>query len=89
VLVAPHHGSKTSSSLEFLQAVSPELITISAGHLNRFGFPHKAVVERYRELGLSWLNTAVAGAISLRAGDGADLVVVTERERRRRYWMRD
>jgi competence protein ComEC len=89
VLVAPHHGSKTSSSEAFLRAVNPELIAISAGHLNRFGFPSKVVVERYRELGLPWLNTAEAGAISLRAEDSGGLLVEKERERRKRYWMRD
>jgi competence protein ComEC len=86
VLVAPHHGSKSSSSLDFLQAVSPNLIAIPAGHLNRFGFPHQLVLDRYRQLALPWLNTADQGAISMRSEDGG-LQIVAERELHKRYWM--
>lgn len=63
VLVAPHHGSKTSSSLSFLKQVSAGVVLIPAGYRNRFSFPHKEVISRYEELGASWLNTAEQGAI--------------------------
>lgn len=86
VLIAPHHGSKTSSGSHFLQLVHPELIAIPAGHLNRFGFPHKLVLERYQALKLPWLNTAKQGAISIRT-DKDNMQVESERESRKRYWM--
>jgi competence protein ComEC len=87
VLIAPHHGSKTSSSESFLQHVAPELILIPAGYLNRFHFPHPLILERYQRLGADWLNTGDKGAISL-GTDDADLKVVSERQKSRRYWMR-
>ncbi|BCX89829.1 competence protein ComEC [Methylomarinovum tepidoasis] len=68
VLVAPHHGSRTSSSPGFLRAVSPDYVLVSSGHRNRFGFPHPEVVARYRALGAKVLNTAESGAIQVRVG---------------------
>lgn len=88
VLVAPHHGSRTSSSPAFLQAVSPELIAIPVGYRNRFHFPHREVLDRYRQLGIPWLSSGDSGAIDIRAEAGnADLQVTHERERHRRYWL--
>ncbi|MDD4915074.1 MAG: DNA internalization-related competence protein ComEC/Rec2 [Methylococcales bacterium] len=86
VLVAPHHGSKTSSSSGFLQTVDPELIIIPAGYLNRFGFPHAEVLARYRQLTIPWLNTAEKGAVGIQSEAG-DLRIAAERERRRHYWL--
>jgi competence protein ComEC len=65
ILIAPHHGSKTSSSLKFLQTVKPELILIPAGYRNQFGHPHPSVLQRYRQAGISWLNSADSGAIEV------------------------
>jgi competence protein ComEC len=67
VLVAPHHGSRTSSSMDFLRAVDPEAVVISAGWLNRFGFPHASVLERYRALATHIYRTDCHGAVSLRS----------------------
>lgn len=86
VLIAPHHGSKTSSSESFLQQVAPELILIPAGYLNRFHFPHPSVLARYQRLGADWLNTADKGAISLYSND-AGLIVLSEKKKQQRYWM--
>jgi len=66
VLVAPHHGSRTSSSMGFLKAVRPEIIIISAGWQNRFGFPHTSVLERYKTLAAQVYRTDCSGAVSLR-----------------------
>ena len=66
VLVAPHHGSRTSSSAAFLQAVRPERIVVSAGWRNRFGFPHAAVLKRYLALGSRIYRTDDHGAVVLR-----------------------
>lgn len=86
LLIAPHHGSKTSSSTAFLRQVDPELILIPAGHRNRFGFPHPSVIERYQRLGIDYLNTADSGAISIDAGIEPPRIR-RERIERRRYWM--
>ncbi|MBN1932366.1 MAG: DNA internalization-related competence protein ComEC/Rec2 [Desulfobacterales bacterium] len=74
VLVAPHHGSKKSSTLLFLKKVQPEYIIISAGNNNRFGFPHSTVLTRYRKLGCRMLQTATHGAIEI-VTDGQSLKV--------------
>ncbi len=85
VLLAPHHGSKTSSSLALLEKVNPTLILIPAGYQNRFGFPHRQVTERYKQLGINWLNTAEQGAISVRSGS-EKIQPIAERAKRQRYW---
>ncbi|WP_020481929.1 DNA internalization-related competence protein ComEC/Rec2 [Methylomonas sp. MK1] len=85
VLLAPHHGSKTSSSRALLEKVNPTLILIPAGYQNRFGFPHRQVVERYSQLGIAWLNTAEQGAISVRNGS-EKIQPIAERAKRQRYW---
>ena len=85
VMVAPHHGSKTSSSAELLQHVRPEWILIAAGYLNRFHFPHPDVIQRYRQYQMQWLNTADEGAIQIMTS-GKQLLLSRERQRQQRYW---
>ena len=65
VLKVPHHGSKTSSSAEFLDAVRPQYAVFSLGQRNRYRFPSGAVVERYRERECRILRTDRLGAIRL------------------------
>ena len=65
ILIAPHHGSLTSSSVPFVKAVQPTIVLMSTGFNNRFGFPKKAVIQRYEHIGASIYNTAVNGAIQL------------------------
>jgi competence protein ComEC len=77
VLVAPHHGSQTSSSIDFLTAVNPEIIVISAGWQNRFGFPHACVLDRYKSLAAKVYRTDFNGAIRLRT-DGRQWLVETQ-----------
>ena len=86
VLIAPHHGSKTSSSFEFLQYVQPELVAIPVGFLNRFRFPHQSVLDRYQQLNARWLSSAESGAISIRV-DAEQLQVETERGKHKHYWQ--
>ncbi len=74
VLVAPHHGSRTSSSRAFLQTVNPEVIVISAGWKNRFHFPHPSVMKRYKEIGARIYRTDLDGAIRMET-DGRNLAV--------------
>jgi competence protein ComEC len=63
ILVAPHHGSTSSSSRGFVDAVSPEYVLFPVGYLNRYGFPKPAIIRRYRDAGALLLDTASAGAI--------------------------
>lgn len=60
----PHHGSKTSSSREFLLATHPSTAIISSGKENRYGHPHSEVLVRLRELGIPFRSTANEGTIS-------------------------
>lgn len=85
VLVAPHHGSKTSSTADFLRTVQPDYVLVPAGYRNQFGHPHKDVLTRYRQVNAKWLNSADSGAISVNfKNDG--LVVQGMRETESRYW---
>lgn len=86
VLVAPHHGSKTSSTDEFVRRVNPRLVIFTVGYRNRFGHPRSEVVDRYRALGSSLLRSDSDGAILLRFADST-LAVETSRTLRRRYWQ--
>jgi len=65
VLKLGHHGSKTSSSAEFLVAVAPELAIISSGRRNRFRHPHKQVTNRLDSLRIPYLNTAKNGTVTM------------------------
>ncbi len=88
VLIAPHHGSGTSSSMRFLEAVQPGVVLYSAGYRSQFGHPVADVVARYEALGAVPYNTALSGALSLRLGEVYGAVVPTEfRSSHRRYWF--
>jgi competence protein ComEC len=88
VVVAPHHGSATSSSAAFVSTVQPELVVFSVGHRNRWGFPRADVVERWRASGATTLSTDRSGAVTLRI-DGSGLQTVSEaRLASRHYWRR-
>jgi competence protein ComEC len=63
VLKVPHHGSASSSSAGFVEAVRPALAVISDGYVNRFHFPARGVVARYRDSGAIVLRTDLAGAV--------------------------
>ncbi|MGR8936076.1 MAG: DNA internalization-related competence protein ComEC/Rec2 [Gammaproteobacteria bacterium] len=85
ILVAPHHGSKTSSTTTFLRDVKPHYILIPAGYRNRFGFPHATVLRRYRQIGAVWLSSADAGAITVLLSNKGKRVSAF-RETDGRYW---
>ena len=65
VLLVPHHGSKTSSTLTFLNAVSPNIAIISAGNLNHYGHPHSEIVQRLSSQSVEVYSTASHGAIQV------------------------
>ncbi|GAB2655876.1 DNA internalization-related competence protein ComEC/Rec2 [Arenimonas aestuarii] len=86
VLVVPHHGSDTSSSLDFLAAVRPTLGLLPVGHHNRFGLPNQIVLDRYDRYGTPLLDSAASGAVRLRLGRSGVQVLERLRADRPRYW---
>ena len=86
VLVVPHHGSRGSSSPDFVKAVAPRIALIGTGHGNRFGLPRREVVRRWRAAGAEVFDTADRGAVSLRLGREG---VPSRRETHPRWWRED
>ena len=78
ILVAPHHGSATSSSEGFLEAVSPRYVAISAGQNQAGHFPAPETMSRYKKLGLVTFNTAEQGSLFFQT-DGKDVRVQSYR----------
>ncbi len=88
VLLAPHHGSSTSSTLSFVQATRPRHVVHSAGYRNRYGFPHAEVSARYRQVQSVQYETAKSGAVSFVVADGSDTQVEEFRRQSLRLWRR-
>jgi len=74
VLVAPHHGSKSSNSDAFVEAIKPQIVIFTTGLNNRFNFPHPSVIKRYQDMGATLLNTATHGAVRI-CTDGTTLTI--------------
>jgi competence protein ComEC len=85
VLIVPHHGSRTSSTHAFLQAVDPSLAIFTVGYRNRFGHPAADVQQRYADQGSRVLRSDRDGAVLLRFESG--LSVRAWRRVRQRYWQ--
>lgn len=71
ILIAPHHGSKTSSTTMFLQKIKPEIVIISAGWKNSFRFPNQSVLKRYNENNCRIFRTDKNGALAISIDDQA------------------
>ncbi|WP_439608576.1 DNA internalization-related competence protein ComEC/Rec2 [Hydrogenophaga sp.] len=84
VLLAPHHGSATSSSPVLLNTLRPRRVLVQSGYRNRFGHPAPVVLERYRERGIPWVNSPDCGAATWRSNQPD--AVLCQREVDRRYW---
>jgi competence protein ComEC len=84
VLLAPHHGSGTSSTLAFLQAVRPEVAIFQVGYRNRYHHPKPEVYARYGTLGVERLRTDDAGALVV--DFGTSVVWRGYRDEHARYW---
>lgn len=82
-LQAPHHGSRTSSSMVFLKNLSPSAVLISRGHGNTFGHPHPQVMARYKALGMGIWDSAEHGAVRFRLGTFG---VAESLREQRRFW---
>ena len=79
VLKAGHHGSSTSSSKKFLEAVSPKTAIISCGTDNSYGHPHKETIEKFEAMGIEYYRTDISGTITVYS-DGESYRVQTEKE---------
>ena len=84
VLLAPHHGSGTSSTLAFLTAVHPAVALFQVGYRNRYHHPKAEVYARYGALGIERIRTDEAGAVTLSFGD--TLRIAQYRQQHMRYW---
>ena len=73
-----HHGSSTSSSREYLDAVSPEYASISCGKANKYGHPHDETVENLEQLDIPYYRTDLSGNITF-TSDGETISVRTEK----------
>ncbi len=85
VLLAPHHGSGTSSTMPFLKAVQPQVAIFQVGYRNRFHHPKPEVFERYGALGVLRLRSDEAGAIKLELGGST--AIEEYRRAEVRYWF--
>ena len=84
VLLVPHHGSKTSSSDGFLDAVAPRIALVQAGYRNRFGHPAPSVVGRYAQRQVRVFDSPHCGAATWNSAQPDQ--VRCQRETNRRYW---
>ena len=87
LVVAPHHGSATSSGGDFVAATQPAFVVYSAGYRSQFGHPAAAVTERYAQAGARAFNTALSGALHFRIGHAGPMAAPRQqRLEARRYW---
>lgn len=84
ILLVPHHGSRTSSSMPFLATVKPNIAIFQLGYRNHYGHPNDTVYDRYDVLGTTRLRTDEEGAITVRFGKKME--ATTWRRERPRYW---
>ncbi|MEO7885237.1 MAG: DNA internalization-related competence protein ComEC/Rec2 [Polaromonas sp.] len=83
-LLVPHHGSKTSSSAAFLDAVKPQWAVVQSGYRNRFGHPVDSVVARYDERGIQLVKSPQCGAAVWQSLHPDK--ISCQREEGKRYW---
>ena len=86
VLVAPHHGSRTSSTARFVDAIKPQVVIFTAGYLNRFHHPRSEVMERYAAMGANLYRSDHDGAIVLEFKQKEGVSVMRWRRKAQRYW---
>jgi competence protein ComEC len=87
LLVVPHHGSKTSSTDEFIAAVRPGYAVFTVGYRNRFGHPKQEIMQHYADSGVELLRSDEDGAVLVEM-NAQDLQVERYRKTHTRYWMR-
>jgi competence protein ComEC len=87
ILIAPHHGSRTSSTPAFVETVKPKDVVFAVGYRNRFGHPHHDVVERWQAAGARILRTDRDGALLVTIAPHAPMRIERNRALHRRYWL--
>jgi competence protein ComEC len=87
LLIVPHHGSKTSSTPGFLDAVGMRIGVLSVGHRNRFRHPNEAVIARYLERNVELRRTDVEGALRVVLPASSEApIAITGQDAACRYW---
>ncbi|MCZ6829672.1 MAG: DNA internalization-related competence protein ComEC/Rec2 [Gammaproteobacteria bacterium] len=86
LLLAPHHGSLSSSSTPFIRVVDPDSVVFSAGYQNRFHHPQPRVLARYRGAGIQGYETAKTGALTFVIEAGVLRSVTEYRQQHAYYW---
>lgn len=87
LVLAAHHGSKSSSQQIFVNSTKPKIVIAQAGYMNRYGHPHEAVRQRWTQAGSEFLVTSELGAIYVRS-DMYGLKWESYRKEKRKYWHR-
>ena len=88
VLLVPHHGSLSSSSLPFLNAVNPQAAIVSNGRYTPWNLPAPNVVSRYQDLGIDWYQTSRDGQVSIHF-DQSGWRISRFRQDVSPYWFRE
>ena len=87
LLLAAHHGSRTSSDVGFVNKMQPEIVVYSAGYRSQHGHPHPQVRQRYQAVASREINTAESGAVLFEWRQDKLAVVREYRHANRRYWF--
>ncbi|MDD1782855.1 DNA internalization-related competence protein ComEC/Rec2 [Enterovibrio sp. ZSDZ35] len=87
VMIVPHHGSKSSSSNAFLEAVGAKVAIASAGRYTPWNLPHPDIIERYREAGIPWYDTVEYGQTTVYFSDKG-WRLSSQRKHEEPFWYR-
>lgn len=87
ILIAPHHGSTSSSSMDFIEAVAPRVVIFAAGYRNRYRFPKQQIIARFAMLGSNMYSSGQTGAIRIAVHPRLGIAAVESyRDSHRKYW---
>jgi competence protein ComEC len=89
IVVVPHHGSRTSSTRDFVEASRPRWAVYAVGYRNRWNFPVRRVVERWEQAGAREVRTSNGGAITFELAPGRALAPPREWRREHPHPWRD
>lgn len=89
LLIAPHHGSRTSSTAEFVAAVAPRLTVFTVGYQNRFGHPRGDVMARYAQVGSVLARSDRDGLVAVKFAPDQAMQVQYWRQQQQHYWWND
>ena len=89
VLLVPHHGSNTSSSVAWLKWLEPQIAVVSSGYKNRFSHPTEQIIDLYSRQKIKLFNTAYEGAISIKlnqSDESDEITPISQRKVNKHYW---